>query len=210
MYVATLKWDTPAAKAWLSGYRYRNIPRWIDGTMAYYTKHLQQGGGNNCQYEIVRNRQQLDICPLLELKWVLCEAGRTAEGNHPDQSEDADTRVKQLSSPFNSSIHVKHVVCPSGHWTHAFLACDVKSACWQHDDTGQSSGRGMVASLCQSPLTTMFSCRTDVGHVPYSLVCDHNQDCLDNSDEDFCVHPPCTGSWQFECLNKQVRNTKEV
>ena len=36
--------------------------------------------------------------------------------------------------------------------------------------------------------------------IPFSLVCDHSSQCLDQSDEEFCVYPPCLG---FSCVNKQ-------
>ena len=119
----------------------------------------------------------------------------------------------QLPVPSDSTVHLTHTVCPFGHWTHEFLACDVQSACWQQDSVRQWSGdkdRRNMTAPCRFPFSEMFTCTSGVGRVPYSLVCDHGQDCLDNSDEDFCVHPSCTGAWQFECLNKQVNRSAQT
>ena len=191
-------------------YRNRNTPQWSDGTVAYYIKIFPRNV-KDCPRQLKAGFRKTSTCNLDRLKRVLCEEGPTAGKNHQNQNEPA-TRGERLSERYNSSVDLKHVVCPSGHWTHAFLSCDVQSACWQHDDTDHSSGRdvrGVVASPCHSLLMAMFSCRDSVDHVPYSLVCDHSRDCLDNSDEDFCDYPPCSGDLKFQCLNKQVRRARE-
>ncbi|KAL8623363.1 hypothetical protein ACOMHN_058612 [Nucella lapillus] len=46
----------------------------------------------------------------------------------------------------------------------------------------------------------MFRCSDEEGTVQYTLVCDFQQDCFDNSDESFCEHPLHTG---FLCSNGQ-------
>ena len=104
------------------------------------------------------------------------------------------------------------VVCPRSHWTHSFLACDIMSACWARRDVIKYSQERMTwgipaSSTCPPPLTSLppyFRCLNDVDHVPYTMVCDYRQDCSDNSDEDFCLFPPCEGSFHFQCHNKQV------
>nr|KAG5710971.1 hypothetical protein BaRGS_013705 [Batillaria attramentaria] len=47
----------------------------------------------------------------------------------------------------------------------------------------------------------------EIEHVPYTLVCDHRSDCKDDSDEDFCVFPPCDPFLQYHCGNKQCPNS---
>ena len=138
-----------------------------------------------------------------------CEKGETLKESFSNQNIATGMGRDPFSKLSNSSAFFTHIVCPSGHWTHKFLACDTQSDCWQSDDLGPSSGRDAIslAILCQSPLSALFTCRDGVEQVAYSLVCDHSQDCLDASDEDFCVHPFCSSSWQFECNNKQVRST---
>ncbi|KAL8594273.1 hypothetical protein ACOMHN_044217 [Nucella lapillus] len=46
----------------------------------------------------------------------------------------------------------------------------------------------------------MFRCSDEEGTVQYTLVCDFQQNCFDNSDESFCEHPLHTG---FLCSNGQ-------
>ena len=168
--------------------------QWEDGSLAYFSVYKRYkeapSCGNLLQYGILL----IYHCYFEDTSRFLCEESGT--------ERDIYTRKYDVPGvPDNSSVHFPHVVCPSGHWTHEFLACDVQSACWRSDTMGQSSER----DTCQSSLSTLFTCRNGVEHVPYSLVCDHSQDCQDFSDEDFCVHPSCSGSWQFECNNGQVR-----
>nr|KAG5710982.1 hypothetical protein BaRGS_013716 [Batillaria attramentaria] len=47
----------------------------------------------------------------------------------------------------------------------------------------------------------------EIEHVPYTLVCDHRSDCKDDSDEDFCVFPPCDPFLQYHCGDKQCPNS---
>ena len=91
------------------------------------------------------------------------------------------------------------VTCPSGHVTHNFLACDVHSHCWVRYVSYSFSCHAPLASLLPH-----FACADGVGRVPYSLVCDHRQDCRDNSDEDFCVFRSCERPGDFQCNNGQV------
>ncbi|XP_076464729.1 uncharacterized protein LOC143296589 [Babylonia areolata] len=95
--------------------------------------------------------------------------------------------------------HDKYVICPSGHVTQMFLACDPQSACWANQidvSTTACDYRG-------TPPPPSMKCLTGVDHVPYTLVCDHRPDCSDNSDENFCVFPLCHLSGMFQCTNKQ-------
>ncbi|XP_070206255.1 G-protein coupled receptor GRL101-like [Littorina saxatilis] len=48
-------------------------------------------------------------------------------------------------------------------------------------------------------LPAMFKCSAGSQRVPYSLVCDHRQQCADSSDENFCVFAPCSGSTPLQC-----------
>ena len=91
------------------------------------------------------------------------------------------------------------VVCPRGHATHLFLACDLKSDCYA------DSSRAIDACVQRvSPPIPMITCKSGGEKVPYSMVCDHRPDCWDRSDEDFCVFLPCRYG-QFTCGdNKQV------
>ena len=105
------------------------------------------------------------------------------------QSLDFTVAPRQQTFPF------PHTPCPLDHVTHEFLACDVRSTCWSdNDDTRQAWGfpwRGLCES--QRNLLPAFTCHDGVTHVPYTLVCDHRDDCHDGSDETFCTFPPCHG-----------------
>ena len=139
---------------------------------------------------------------------------------YPDESRDQNIQLL-TASPSLARINVttldhngnrlRLVICPSGHATHTFLACDVATKCW-------AKGRVITSLLPHSwalptsqscpakmaPLPPSFLCRSEEQHVPYTLVCDHRPNCLDGSDEKFCTYPPCHGETQFQCLNKQV------
>ena len=148
-------------------------------------------------------------CFATDARHYICQEGEGTEQRVQSQSDSSVRRGTQLFKPSNSSVQFTRTFCPAGHWTHEFLACDLQSACWQLDNLGErraamNTNRNATPP-CQSLLSTMFTCRSSVERVPYSLVCDHSQDCQDASDEDFCVYPPCSGKWRFECTNKQVR-----
>ena len=105
------------------------------------------------------------------------------------------------------------VTCPQGHVTHSFLACDVSTSCWAGGDVTFSlhpeTWALPVPQSCPAPLAVTlpppsFPCDSDKRRVPYSLVCDHRRDCLDDSDETFCKFTPCNWKSQFQCHNKQV------
>ena len=138
---------------------------------------------------------------------TVCEIDESSMQTYTGQKVATRRPGIQLPVPSDSNIQLAHTVCPSGHWTHELLTCDLQSACFQQDSLRQWRGSNpprTMTSSCQFPFSETFTCTSGVGRVPYSLVCDHGQDCLDNSDEDFCVHPSCTGVWQFQCSNQQV------
>ena len=194
-------------------FRYRDFLQWEDGAMAYitqYTLHPSQSMSTPLCGMTGLDRLFMRSCHISITVTFLCE-----EDGNPAELYAGDKRSPgrlefQLSNVANFSGLFPYAVCPSGHWTHEFLACDPRSNCYQHDHIQPTSASGRlrnVTSQCETILQTQFTCRNGVGRVPYSLVCDHSQDCLDSSDEDFCVHPSCSGSRQFECVNTQVCNT---
>ncbi|XP_025084037.1 G-protein coupled receptor GRL101-like isoform X2 [Pomacea canaliculata] len=110
-----------------------------------------------------------------------------------------DDTLPQMPVSLTANWSVDVLQCPSLHYTHTFLACDVESECWadKYDN----------AKTCSTPLTSLppsFSCINEIQRVPYSLVCDHRPDCSDNSDENFCIFFTCPLNKKlFECSNKQ-------
>lgn len=111
--------------------------------------------------------------------------------NFPHLDEDLDLD--------NSSL----VKCPSGHFTHSFLACDVQSSCWAQQDLDLGKSASCHPSLMTS-VPPSYACADGVGHVPYTLVCDHRPDCNDHSDELFCIFPTCETNDNFHCGHRQV------
>ena len=186
------------------------MPQWDDGTMGLYYKHISIDESPACGYLTDTPDVILQSCHTA-VQYFLCEKDK-AEHIYADQSSSPESFGIQLSK-LSNSVPFTYVNCSSGHWTHGFLACDKRSACRQQGKLGHSreskKRERSLTLLCQFELSALFTCRNGVEYVPYSLVCDHSQDCLDSSDEDFCVQPSCSGSQQFECDNKQVRSTSK-
>ena len=178
--------------------------QWEDGTVDYFLTYRKTEPNPVCGSQSVVRDIEMHGCSLYGIKHVLCEEEGTSQETYASQKSLSRKSGDQLPELINSSVPLAHVFCPSGHWTHEFLACDGQSDCWQNGNVSHSNRN--VTSQCQSLLSTMFTCKMGVYNVPYSLVCDHSPDCLDASDEDFCSHPSCSSYAQFECTNKQVRH----
>ncbi|KAK7103352.1 hypothetical protein V1264_018270 [Littorina saxatilis] len=104
------------------------------------------------------------------------------------------------------------VECPSGHVTHSFLACDKLASCFApREEMRFSSARESwdkpLSTSCRAPMTSLppsFPCERGSQRVPYSMVCDHRQDCQDDaSDEDFCVFSSCSARRLRRCGRSQ-------
>lgn len=122
---------------------------------------------------------------------VLCENVTTL---HSPTASNASTLIDFTTLRAQKRLNANFVVCPLGHVTQRYLACDVKNACWEEE-----------YHMCKSPLTSpppSFTCFDSKERVPYTLVCDYRSDCNDNSDERFCVFPSC--SEMLQCANSQV------
>ena len=125
----------------------------------------------------------------------------------PDQVTVNATGLGQHTGKWNI------VTCPKGHVTHSFLSCDVSTSCWAERDITFSlrpetwalpAPQSCPARLAVTSPPPSFPCDVDKRRVPYSLVCDHRRDCLDDSDETFCKFTPCDWKSQFQCHSKQV------
>ena len=197
------------AGASLSVCRYRGMYQWEDGTIGHYLRYNM--------YSRPPTTTGMDRIGVLAIvpaglktpffgKRFLCEKEEMSKAER-NQNGFSEKHQVQLPIHAHSSLRSSYVVCSSGHFTHKFLACDLHSGCRQHGSPGLRKRLDLSLNpLCNSILATLFTCRNGVEQVPYSVVCDHSQDCLDSSDEDFCDHPSCSGSEQFECVNKQVSN----
>ena len=183
-------------------YRYKNMWKHIDGTIAHYTGNMPAGqvAIPNCAFLeadiITKYKRQKPY-----FASYLCEHPVIRNNTTPATRRK---RVIQLSQILSEEIWLNNssfITCPDAHVTHTFLSCDVESSCWALDFSTSVS--------CPAPLTPLppsFTCNNGVQHVPYTLVCDHRSDCSDRSDERFCVFTPCNVTSQFECKSKEVGN----
>ncbi|KAL8602002.1 hypothetical protein ACOMHN_008493 [Nucella lapillus] len=159
---------------------YNRFWQWQDGQIAYFL--------NMSSWKGIPNRQ--------------CSALYSMKRRLPPHLEDDPSTV--FSGVFDANRlrekgkHKCFLQCPGGHYTRRFLASDVTSNCWARE-------RGFSAAelkVSMTPLPPSMECSTTSSErVPFALVCDHRPDCLDNSDEDFCVYPPCELD-QLQCQDK--------
>ena len=188
---------------------------WDDNTVGYFRRYTNAKGMSwnrkKCAQIKQAHRVILDDCFGKVSQDFLCEKNGAPDKPYARLHSTSGPRNIRLTKPtVPSAKNVTQIACLLGHWARDFLACDVRSACWQDEHFAPDSGSDVKRSLktlCESPLSTLFKYRIGSERVSYSRVCDHSQDCLDASDEDFCVYPPCAGTHHFECFNKQVRRT---
>ena len=193
------------------GSRYRNALQWVDNSIAFYTRHLaEKVRSPACGAFPAGNvtLAELGECDKAATAYYLCEVSATSKKEQHGENENPQPSI-QLPLPqhqtFDSISHP--VICPEGHTTHDFLACDVASSCWADNYVISSDGLGVSDVSCAVSLSSLppsFLCSNGRERVPYTLVCDHRQDCSDRSDEDFCRFPPCCAGSQLQCSNQQV------
>ena len=205
-----------------------------DGTIAYYANiagivyQPSCGSFTSAGYKDDRGRYVVGsvLCRGKSRAVALCETGQAKTAPTPTPtpttSPGSDTNHTETGirlgepSPGHRSSRRRHsslVVCPLGHLTHAFLACDEKTVCVQdgYVSGGAScSAAAAAAPPALKPLPPSFACDNGVQRVPYTLVCDHRPDCSDGSDESFCVFPPCDIDKPFHCGNRQVSRKFEL
>ncbi|KAK7461240.1 hypothetical protein BaRGS_00038715, partial [Batillaria attramentaria] len=207
-------------------FMYRGEMVWADSTLALYSEHvrpktrsLAMCGRRHHHFFGLHGdatRAELDpsICDSSHIGGILCELeqnGATPQVNHHSAS-----RIHFSADPAHQrDVSSGLVVCPKGHVTHGFLACDVRCSCWAEAYNGDVSTWGIpTRRACPAPMTSLppsFSCRNGLQRVPYSLVCDHRQDCGDASDEDFCQFAPCGADTPVQCgLSKQCVKSDAV
>ena len=184
-------------------HRYRHEWQYSDWAIAYYRAITRDKGVRPACASIIREEQtdptislskvRVGYCSkLLAFFHIFCEV-TTAFKESSTGIELQSVTEHNLSSP------VSLVGCPLGHTARIFLACDIRSKCWSRD-----------AIECRAPLTPLppsFTCTNGVEGVPYTFVCDIRPDCSDDSDETFCVYPPCDLPGALQCNDKEVRLT---
>ncbi|KAK7111126.1 hypothetical protein V1264_010811 [Littorina saxatilis] len=171
---------------------------WADGTVAYYVNYTKDISSSLflCGYFQERDYDMImldaDCRAIFQLgqSAPLCER-TTAEVEGQEVPENIE-----LQYPENRQLRLSHVTCSNGQTMLSFLSCESSSR-------GAYVNESVISGSAQSTIDEgggpYFRCDSEVEHVPYTLVCDHRQDCADNSDEDFCQFPPCTGNTPLKC-----------
>ena len=181
-------------------YRYKDMWRHMDGTIAHYTGLMPAADSVVPECALLfRNKIEKASRDDATVANFLCELPAVTGIAVLEQLSNNSSQM--LISILSTQLFPKapFVECPDGHMTHVYLACDIHSACFALDFSTSVS--------CRAPLTPLppsFTCNNGVQHVPYTLVCDHRADCSDRSDERFCVFTPCNVTSHFQCRNQQV------
>ncbi|XP_076435809.1 uncharacterized protein LOC143275521 [Babylonia areolata] len=184
---------------------YRHSWVWSDGTVANYLHLVPEPDMTCAAMHYGRSTSADRAAPLTSVHCtrayraqVLCEGEKGKRSDWPLSS----VGVPALSPASHlewrrvkGKLVNRLIACPNGHMTHAFLACDVASACFAEDH--------VTCSAPLTPLPPMYRCACADERVSYTSVCDHRKDCQDNSDEEFCVFPACTGAAWFPCSSYQ-------
>ena len=166
---------------------YKKMWQWSDESLAYFV-HL-------------RGEHVFPSCAALPWGWdnysrtFPCDEATNADFICEYESKKAVAAPRELRLPVLENEeednygfrNVTVVQCPEGHLTHDFLSCDPSTRCrkTQYVSTCHTSRGGSVPT---------FACENGLRMFPFTLVCDHRPDCLDNSDEEFCVHEQCADS----------------
>ncbi|XP_070173749.1 G-protein coupled receptor GRL101-like [Littorina saxatilis] len=206
-YLASLntpeEWRDVIAVLNLRRYEYGYTWHWADGTLALFfniTNRALDTEYYNCKLPttdwILATGRDGNVwyygnCAKKRLG-ALCEVDPTDSELQPSWKRPPAVVLPNVShSHFGETFY--H--CPGLHFTHTFLACDLKSAC-----AVESYNDVCSADLTSRPVD--FECRSGFEKIPYTLVCDHRSDCSDDSDEDFCVFDTCEPA-SLDCGNKQ-------
>ena len=160
---------------------YYCVSQWTSGSVNYHgsffpTFHYPACGAYT--YRRMKWREMFFRCDTdfyLARAYSLCEDKPTERR----AQEDVSTQSVQLhSANISSSSSIRLVQCSSGHNIQLFVSCEPRSECAPVSESRATSSR------CPS---TLFACETSRDHVSYTMVCNNRCDCLDGSDETFCV-----------------------
>ena len=161
---------------------------WTDNTLAYnvpYTTDISDRS-KQCgfiQKDTAGKVTMISKCGQLVSSDILCQVARFTA---PSQSERIEVQF-----PDDRNFSLPHAVCKN-HVTLSFLPCDVSLVDRSCDVTAGSQ-------CLRDQKYPDFLCRSGGQQVSYSFLCDHRQDCWDDSDEDFCSLGECAHSMAMPC-----------
>ena len=167
---------------------YKKMWQWCDESFAYFV-HL-------------RGEHVFPSCAALPWGWgnysvtfpcneatnadFICEYDSETTPARPMKRELLFPVARDSVEKFRAK-NISVVTCPGGHVTHDFLSCDPATYC----------GKDQYVAWCKTEKggsMPTFECDNGIRTLPFTLVCDHRPDCLDNSDEEFCVYETCLDS----------------
>ena len=174
---------------------------WADGTPDFYLRQVWYKDyslyKDLCTYVSIHPPQL--FIPVacnegLHLDWFVWEKRLTPRHTHKIDL--------QLSDPHNNNKFNNLFKCKQQYFTKSFLACDIQSNCLTTSSKSLCYFKGYDVSVTKRSdeyySVEMFQCTKGSGTIHYTLVCDFRPDCLDASDEHFCVHPESDKGFRYK------------
>ena len=158
---------------------------WVDNTIAYnipYSANIDSGR-YLCGQILLATVHKVTIsinCRETDMRGAQALCGIAIE------NPGSRTMKIEVEFPANRNYAFSHIECEN-HVSLPFIPCDTdpfEEACELAAGSQCSLGR-------RNPF---FLCRYAGRRVSYTFLCDHRQDCWDNSDEDFCSYRDCKGN----------------
>ncbi|KAK7107085.1 hypothetical protein V1264_015062 [Littorina saxatilis] len=177
---------------------YGRAAMWADNTAAYSVSYKTDISSRRllCGFFDDRSYDVITLDRGCRDGRVQDEAVALCERNSAVAKDKQSKETIPLQYPENRQWPVPLATCSDGKIVLSFLPCGSLS---RDTYVSESVISGSAQNEMNKERGPYFECRSGVQHLPYTLVCDHRHDCADNSDEDFCQFPPCTGDTPLKC-----------
>ena len=160
----------------------------MDNTLAYNVPYTTDVSSGDKRCGFIKTHSFHKVMMVLQCRKrlradILCQVDRSITSTQ--------SQTIQIQVPSHMNFSLSHTVC-GDHVTLSFLPCDVSLEDTSCDVTAGSPCR-------HGQLHSYFLCRDGDQQVSYTFLCDHRQDCWDESDEDFCSFADCDHSMAMSC-----------